>query len=219
MVLSYLAKQIQHARACRVMGAHIDLVLVARSMLEGCSQILWAESDRAVRAGRWRLYAWIEEWRDLKDRAQRGAKIDQAYMASVEAKLREKEFEDLFLTEPARKARSNGRPLPRDPFSRRWHGQTETQLFETTAARPYRAAYREFSEWHHWNPYGFREAIQITKAGASFAPHYPRVIAYALSCAFQCLRVEALCADRHVLLNLTAEVEALRSDLEQRVGA
>ena len=211
MALSYLGKQLQHAHACLTIGEHIDIVLIARSMLEGCSQLLWAEADAKQRADLWRRYPWVEEWRELQDRAKRGRSLDPARRDEVAGQP--DEIGHLFYTARARKASGQGISLPPDPYSKKWHGQTETQLFEQVAAHTYLAAYRDFSEWQHWNPYGFKDAI--VSAGqdqAAFAPHNPRAIAHAFACAFQSLLETARCVDRHIPLDLTAQLIAIRGE-------
>lgn len=56
MALCFLGKQVDHARSVILLIPSRDAVLVARSMIEGLVQLLWAESHPDVLPLKWREF-------------------------------------------------------------------------------------------------------------------------------------------------------------------
>jgi hypothetical protein len=72
MALAFAGKQVVHARSILTLEGSMDATLVARSMFEGLSQLLWAAQSPDDRPLRWRTFAFVRDWRQMrKKRAQR----------------------------------------------------------------------------------------------------------------------------------------------------
>jgi hypothetical protein len=63
MALCFASKQVDHMRSILALNGSRDVWLIARSMLEGRNQILWAVRDPDVRAQRWRAFALEGVWK------------------------------------------------------------------------------------------------------------------------------------------------------------
>src|SRR5688572_9248803 len=59
MTLTFAGRQIEHARSVLVLGSSLDTALIARSMLEGLSQLLWASQEPEDRPLRWRAFVYV----------------------------------------------------------------------------------------------------------------------------------------------------------------
>src|SRR5262245_48321743 len=68
MALAFAGKQVVHARSILTLQGSMDTTLVARSMFEGLSQLLWAAQLPEDRPQRWRAFAFVRDWRQMRER-------------------------------------------------------------------------------------------------------------------------------------------------------
>ena len=67
MLATFAAKQIAHSKSMLKLGYDVDTLLLARSMLEGMSQLLWAFQQPKRRPLMWRAFVYIVDWRLLQE--------------------------------------------------------------------------------------------------------------------------------------------------------
>jgi hypothetical protein len=84
MLASFAAKQIEHSRSLLKLESSIDTVLIARSMLEGLAQLLWAMKLPRRRPLMWCACAFVLDWRLLQEQRSQGLTVDP----EVERKIR-----------------------------------------------------------------------------------------------------------------------------------
>lgn len=118
MAANFLSKQHDHLQSIILLEPCRDVILIARSMIEGLCQLLWAAKDPSVRPFKWRTFSCIEDWRNMQKFLDRGISIDSEKRAVVEARL--KTYGDMFLSKATKQAIKEGRPLPKDPYYRDW---------------------------------------------------------------------------------------------------
>jgi hypothetical protein len=114
MALCFLSKQIDHTRSVLALIPSRDVVLIARSMIEGLCQLLWAAEDPDRLPLQWRAFAWVHDWRVMQTKNAAGEPVDPKRRAGIESALRL--YGDQFLTTKAKIARDNSTPLPADPY-------------------------------------------------------------------------------------------------------
>lgn len=188
MALNFCAKQSEHARSVLILNDQLDAVLIARSMFEGLSQLLWASQAPDERPLRWRSFAFIRDWRTMREQETAGVRVEPTRQAYIENGLAQ--YGSAFLTKKAMQALSRGQSLPSDPYMNKWYGETEKEVFSAVGGQlAYDALYGPFSEWHHWRIGGFGSLIKFDEQMQRFqmTPRNVLFTASALSSAFQCL--------------------------------
>ena len=188
MMLSYAVKQIEHSNSLLQLDQSVDTVLIARSMLEGLVQLLWATKYPRRRPLMWRAFSLVLDWRVFQERRSKGESFDINAETLTIRRLRR--YRNWFLTAKAKKALANGNSLPSDPYVRNWYGERESEIFADVGAENlYRAVYGPFSEWHHWRTGGFGRVMTFDKSTFTFdvSTTDPAMVASALAAGFQCL--------------------------------
>jgi hypothetical protein len=148
MLASFAIKQHEHAKSVLKLGMSLDTTLIARSMLEGLSQLLWAMKQPGRRPLMWRAFGCVVDWRLLQHQRAEGYAIDSRVERDIRARLRR--YDHWFLTKTAREARMVGHALPVDPYVRNWYSERETEIFrDVEGDKLLEYAYGPFSEWHH----------------------------------------------------------------------
>lgn len=145
MVATYFYRQIEHLKSVRMLavgGLHRDSGLIARTMLEGTTQLVWAMMKRPDGPEEWYWYGLIEEWRILrKQKAPIPAEFEQLRAIHGPKYYSRKALERL----------SEGKPLPQDPYRREWHKLDIASMFEQNDTKAVYGYYRLTSSWTHWN--------------------------------------------------------------------
>jgi hypothetical protein len=196
MCLNYVSKQKTHNKSILALAESRDSGLIARAMLEGMCQLLWAARDPATRALQWRAFAWIHDWRLMQAQIKAGDPIDNSKRAAIEKVLQQ--YGDMFLTSKARKARRSGSPMPDDPYSKDWIGHTFREISKDVGAEElYLKLYKSFSAWQHWSPEGLANAINRESGRILYSSVSPSDTATALAVGFQCLLHTLEVADKH----------------------
>jgi hypothetical protein len=211
MLASFAAKQHHHAESLLKLGSSPDTMLIARSMLEGLSQLLWAMKQPRRRPLQWRAFAFVSDWRLSQQRVAQGLPIDPTICTRTTTGLRQ--HGRWFLTKQAREARAAGRPLPPDPYVKNWYGERESEIFRDIGGELLlEHAYAPFSEWHHWRIAGLARLISFdpTTREFSMTATNPSGAATATACGFQCLWQTMQLLNSRCHLGLGHHLRALR---------
>ena len=102
MLVSFTVKQIEHSHSLLKLEFSVDTVLVARSMLEGLAQLLWAMKQPRCRPLMWRAFAFVLDWRLLQKQRSQGLTIDPVLERRIHEGIRR--YGKWFLTKEARQA-------------------------------------------------------------------------------------------------------------------
>lgn len=216
LTLFFFAKQHEHATgvlqlcAC---GLYRDAGLIARSMMEGLTQLLWASQDKA-RAVRWEEFSAVSGWRKMHKDEQSGHPADLKQRERIEVLLRQ--YGPLFYTKEARKKIAAGKKPSNDPYWRIWTGhRTHAEIFSEVRGNVWRlATYSPLSAWQHWDPEGFSDAIEREPGTGEMNYRAPslRAGAEAVAVAFECLLQTFEIFDGHFELGHGPRIKALRRD-------
>lgn len=210
MTLSFAVKQNEHARSVLLLDQSVDAILITRSMFEGMSQLLWAVQEPDVRPLRWRSFGFVLDWRRIRKRLVAGEAVPEDQRTAIDEGLREHGKD--FLSEKALKAQANGRPLPDDPYTKNWYGETEKEIFSAVGAdRIYDEVYGLFSEWHHWRLGAFGHLLKLDEEQETFvfSTRHPSFTAMALAGAFQCLWQTMSLLENGVVHRIRAALDGL----------
>lgn len=214
MALCFLSEQVGYLRAITKLvqrGLGKPAGLVARSMVEGMALLRWSGAN-PDRPKRWRLYAWISDFRTMRRDEKAGKAIDAQKKAGIEGTL--KVHADQFLSSKARKNKDAGKRLPEDPYVRSWYEPNSlADIFEQIkGAKPlYERIYRTESERTHWSVGSLGRNIRRTERGVTYAgDSSPEDDATALAVGFQSLVETLLDIDEHLQLGRGGEICSLR---------
>lgn len=213
MALAFAGKQVVHARSILTLRGSMDTSLIARSMFEGLSQLLWAVQSPSDRPEKWRAFAFVRDWRQLRRDLAQGLVVPEDTKKHIERGIQQ--FGDSFLSPKARKARAAGQPLPDDPYSLNWYGEKEKEVFKAVDGQVvYDELYGPFSEWHHWRIGGFGPIVRFDESSGTFVfnlnGEVPSTTESALAGAFQCLLQTLATLDQLVSLEITTELTDMR---------
>lgn len=214
MALTFLCKQIEHARSLLALGRSRDVVLIARSMVEGMVQLTWASKLKGRRARRWCDFDAIQDWRTLDRRHRAGMRIPASVVAQAKRNARRLGWR--FLTKDAAKSWRTSQELPPNPYVRSWSGLDIRELCKRTGYElKYLTFYADFSEWHHWGPTGLTSPLygQPPESGVKAQITYEcedlRISEQALANGFQCLVVTLDLVNDHLKTGLDRELVSL----------
>jgi hypothetical protein len=211
MLVSYSIKQFEHSRSLLKLQESIDTVLIARSMLEGLVQLLWAMREPRRRPLMWRTFAFVLDWRLIEKQRAAGVAIDPEVEKHTKWGLRR--YGKWFQTKEAKRAAATGAPPPTDPYSRNWYGEREAELFRDVGAQALlEGAYAPFSEWHHWRPGAIGRLISFDDHNSTFAMSTtdPNSAAMSYATGFQCLWQTMRIVNRLCRLGIGRKLQALR---------
>jgi hypothetical protein len=210
MLVSFAAKQRLHALAVLTLRTHLDALLVARSMLEGMSQLLWAAKQPKRRPLMWRAFAYVVDWRLMQENLTRGLTGSDQTRRTVQAGIRR--YGRRFWTKEAKAARARRGLMPNDPYLKNWYGERESDLFRDIGADRLLEAYATFSEWHHWRIGGIGRILRFNAHDGQFtllATDAPS-IAEARACAFQAFWETLHLLNSRMRLEMGSQLRQLR---------
>lgn len=215
MTLCFLSKQIDHLQSIVTLIPSRDAILVARSMIEGLCQLLWATNEPTTLPLRWRAFAWVHDWRLMQTKIAQGKSVARERCTAIEEALQK--YGDQFLTKKARVARQQGTPLPLDPYHDNWRcGRQLRQISEEVGKDIlYQQLYEPFSDWHHWGVGGLGAAIMRQSNRVVYSSPSATDAASALASGFQCLLETVELADTHLKVGLASRISELRNDYIQ----
>jgi len=211
VLVSFAVKQIEHSHSLLKLESSVDTVLIARSMLEGLAQLLWVMKRSRRRPLMWRAFVYVLDWRLLQKQRLEGLHIDPVVARHNRRGIRQ--YGKWFLTKKARVALASGKPLPPDPYTKNWYGETEADIFrDVGGAALLEAAYAPFSEWHHWRPGAFGRLLSFDKGTSTFTmtTSEPSQLAEALAVGFQCLWETMQLFNKRHRLGIGRELQQLK---------
>src|ERR1700720_4677053 len=188
MLASFAVKQIEHSHSLLKLESSIDTALIARSMIEGLNQMLWAAKDSRRHPLMWRAFAFVLDWRLLQEQRSQGLNIDPLIERHTRRGINR--YGKWFLTKKAKGELAAGKPLPKDPYTKNWYSESETEISRDVGGTIlWEGAYAPFSEWHHWRPGAFGRLLSFDDGTSTFSmtTSDPNQSAMALAIGFQCL--------------------------------
>ncbi len=186
MVLSFLSMQKTHMRSLLLLSETRDSCLIARSMIEGMCQLLWAADDPSERGLRWRAYAWIIDWRTQRKNENAGEKVDPEIRMQIQTALCE--YREMFLTRKAIERKRTDGIFPDDPFVKTWSGHSISTIIKFVSEEGlHNHLYSRFSDWLHWSPAGFSQSIERDDGRILYSSATSSETATALAVGFQSL--------------------------------
>ena len=214
MCMCFLARQYEHSGSILTLGESLDADLIARSMVEGLCQLVWAANDPDDRAYRWRAFSAMYDFDLLKKREAWGEKIDESERHEVFARW--EAVEHLFLTNAAKRARAKDDPDPPRPYHRNWFGGRSVRDLcgAVGAEQLYEGPYDFFSEWHHWGIGGIGRGLERRAGRVTFSVGRQSATAYAV--AIQSLLQTNVIADERVGMGMEEDLEGFRVEYVNR---
>lgn len=211
MTIQFLYKQIQHAESILSLLPGRDAGLIARTMIDGLYQLLWAFQAPEQRARLWRSFSVVHDWRLIQGRLEEGIPVQDTELRRNEASL--KLFGDLHrLKKP--------KPNSSDPYHRTWHGGVKlSDMADVVGRELYDGPYAELSDWEHWGVSGIGESITREKDRATVNSNSDRVAGLALLAAFQCLLQTLEVADAQLSLKISDSLQALGKDFRETLDS
>jgi hypothetical protein len=204
MTVQFLYKQMQHAESVHALVPRRDAGLIARAMIDGLYQLLWAYQAPEERAKRWRSFSIIHDWRMIQGRLREGIAVEDADIRGNEAAM--KVFGDLHRIKKPK-------PNSSDPYHKTWHGGVKlSDMADVVGRELYNEPYAELSDWEHWGVSGIGESIIRENDRASVNTNSDRVASLSLLAAFQCLLQTLEVADNHLSLSIANAIQELGRD-------
>lgn len=201
MTAQFLFKQMQHAQSVLSLIPRRDAGLVARTMIEGLYQLLWASQAAEERARLWRSFAIIDDWRLIQARLRKGIPVPEAEARRNAAGL--KKFGSLHRIKKPK-------PNSPDPYHQNWRGGVRlSDMADSLGRELYDQPYDAFSDWEHWGVREIGDSISRQGQHITINPESDRVADWALLAAFQCLLQTLEVADVHLSLGITGNIQAI----------
>jgi hypothetical protein len=218
MALCFLSKQIDHARSVLALIPSRDAVLIARSMIEGLAQLLWAASKPDVLPLQWRAFVWVHDWRFLQEKEKNGEGVDEARRIIIDDALRE--FGEPFLKKKEKGTRDSGGIMSDDPYHDNWRaGYTIKNICKDVEGEDmYDLLYGPFSDWHHWGVASLGQCLNRQNGHVSYSSLSHSDSARALAVAFQCVLQTAELIEDKLAIGVGPKLSELRNDYIRVMG-
>lgn len=213
VALCFLSKQIDHLQSIETLIPRRDVILIARSMIEGLCLLFWVKEEPNTRALQWRAFAFVDDWRLMQNKIEGGETLDPKKCADIEYALQQ--YGDQFLTKKAKDARSNRLPSPSDPYHKNWRcDKSISDICKSIGAEDlYRVLYVHYADWQHWGPSAIGRAINREEDRIIYSqPLQSTELASVLAVGFQCLLRTAELTDSHMGIGLEAKISKLRDE-------
>lgn len=219
MSLCFVSAQVEHLTTVDMLvraGQHKDAGLIARSMLEGMCLLLWAARDLSTRPFLWRSYAWVQDFRLVREKEKAGEKIDPSRKLDIMKQI--KIHGQQFYTKKAKKAQFNGLPLPQDPYRENWSGKTVREVCEKVeGGLLYERVYRKTCQWIHWTPLGLGSAIRREGETVHYSHQSTETAATALASGFQALFESLVLLNSRLRLGFSNRLKKLGDTYKERL--
>jgi hypothetical protein len=214
MTILFIKKQIEHLKSILILidnNQELDSVLIARSMIEGYSQLEYASKDKQQRAYRWRAFSWITDWRLARSEILSGHNVDEKQLNLINKSA--KHISELFL----RKNRSfielqkNDKDI-KDPFKNKWINENYSEIIQKLNRNIFYELYVPFSAWHHWCPSGIGKIIKLFSNKIIYNKAAPDQAASSIAIGMHCLLQTLEIFDFHFKLKIDQEITKFRND-------
>jgi hypothetical protein len=211
MTVQFLYKQMQHGESVLFLVPRRDAGLIARTMIDGLYQLLWASQAPEERAKLWRSFSIIHDWRRIQGQLKLGIPVDGDHIRRTEALLK-------VLGDPHRlKKPKLNRP---DPYNKTWHeGVKLSDMADAVSRELYDGPYAELSDWEHWGVSGIGESIERENDRVIVNTDSDRIAGVALLAAFQCLLQTLEVADAHLSLKIRDAIRILGEDFRKTLDS
>jgi hypothetical protein len=212
MGLCFLSRQIDHLQCMIILVPHRDMMLIARSMIEGLCMVKWASLSGHNRPLMWRTFGYVHDWRILALKVAAGEVIDPDQQTRIESGLAK--YGHLLYTRAARSAIREGRELPNDPYHRHWTCGTQIkQICESVGGRDLHGKiYSTYSDWHHWGTSTMAESLSFSEDRVLHESSSMSKSAMALVTGFQCLIETVEVINQHLDLGRESEITAIHDE-------
>jgi len=211
MAAQFLYKQMQHGESVLLLVPRRDAGLIARTMIDGLYQLLWASRAPEERAKLWRSFSIIHDWRRIQGQRKLGIPVDQEHIRRTEALLNA-----LGNAHRIKKPKLN-QP---DPYSKTWHGGVRlSDMADAVSRELYDGPYAELSDWEHWGVSGIGESIARENDRVIVNTDSDRIAGVALLAAFQCLLQTLEVADVHLSLKIRDAIQTLGEDFRKTLDS
>ena len=191
---------------------HPDMQLIARTMIEGLSQLLWC-FKKPERAFLWRGYAWISDWKLSREMIAKDQSVTMDQLNNIEAFILEKG--DLFKINNYK-----NQPIPKDvdPFHKNWRcGKNLREITEEVEGKDlYDQLYSPYSDWQHWGVTSIGQMIERDESGVKYGNNADfGDLCSALAVAFQCLYQVMELNNAHQKLGLENKLSNVKNEYIQ----
>lgn len=205
MTINFLCKQMDHAGSLLLLIPRRDTMLIARTMFDGLCNLLWAYQCPPERGRQWRAFSCVHDWRLMQAELAAGREVDKDIRVSIGNALAE--YGKFFLRKNANTASSS------DPYQRYW--RAGTNLSEMASAiggkEQYDDYYESASDWEHWGPGGFGDALSRSSGQITFSSDSTRVCADSLFRAFLYLLQTIDVTNAYLHLSKEGAIGSMRS--------
>lgn len=187
MAACFVSREVDHLRGVANLtriGLDSEALILARSMLEGMAQLLWAAQEPEERPSMWHRFVFVEDWRITQRREEPLSEREEEERSLLKEKVREEAAD--FLTRKAQNAERSGQEMPSDPYRQKWYGgETVKELFKQTSAENLWPLYRAASESVHWTMRGLGSSIVRDDTKLTYQSEDPNKAATALASGIQ----------------------------------
>jgi hypothetical protein len=187
MAACFVSRQVDHLRGVLTLvdkGLDSEALVLARSMLEGMIQLLWAAQDPDERPLRWRAFSLIEDWLLAQRADPASTTVEETEWRALDARVRSEGVP--FLTRRAKNAIASGDAPPPDPYHDNWFGGGKIRdMFDQTSGADLWSLYGRASENVHWTPRRLGSSLVRREGSIVYSAVDPSKAATALASGIQ----------------------------------
>lgn len=123
-----------------------DAMLIARSIIEGFSLLIYTKENPELYTSRWLRYSNIEAYRYISDLKKNGINVDIKIIKQMEDYIENNCSEFII-------KRGYGLHIKSKLYCNNWYYPLKiTQIINQLDSSMIKIAYNEYSNWHHWGP-------------------------------------------------------------------
>lgn len=220
MAYLFLWRMLNSARLLLAMAPLHDTSLIARSMLEGLINMLYANIDLDTRAKQWLDFIHVHSWELTKKQLEQGKPGADKEHEKSEKKVRESGFYNLWIRPKKNTSVKTGDGLR---TANNWRNKDLKPTFEEVltyirartqgkhGVEPipielwYDQMYGQLSDWEHWDVAGMNRAIEAENGTFPPQPHNKSI--GALVIAINALCEVAVIADKVLSLGIDGKID------------
>ncbi len=215
--LAFLHKFLLHAESVSLLcaeGLVSDAGIIARSMLEGLIYLAWMDKDKQVRARKYRHFAAVEDFRQIRKAEKRGANLPKEVHERTNVLLQS--LDDSFLN---RKAKSNQLKPADDPYQKGWNYDENgvrveiRDMVREIGDELLKELYDDLSQWSHWTIQGVGRNLKRTDKSVRMSAGNEYDAIRAFSSVVIALVGAAIAVDNHFSGKHAAVLDSFRSEL------
>jgi hypothetical protein len=213
MAVIFLAKMTEHLRVLLAIETSRDTALIARCMLEGVAQLMWAADSPQERALMWQNYACITDLKNINDCDLLGIPITKNDRKGVIKNLKNHGSE--FLTGKGRKYLKKEGELPVEMlgyYHMYWMKQKLTPIVRGVGDHHFKW-YQDFCVWHHWNT-GIAVAVEYTEDKLTYFVNSPIDTLFARMAGFESLLKTAEITNSHLKVGWDSRLEEVSQEFD-----